>query len=119
MIGKIEVTDMKFAPFGYHKNLVITLEFPKVIAASLIVEAIDIRIEPYLSPTQCGDTFLFELNTVNLRLGKDVTHGVSTFDVYLAEILFKLQDAQSWFWLENHLNCLSLSIGVGTKVSDA
>ena len=118
VIVHIEIAGVELAVVQYHQDLLVTLELAEVFSATVIVEAQDILVEPYFAPAQCGTAALLQSYLVNRVTGEYIAHGLTAFDIYLAEIFFEDDAAYTRIGLERYFDDFGLTVGVGREIYD-
>ena len=119
MVVHIEIAGIEFAVVQHYRDLLVALELTEVFSAAVVVEAQDILVEPYFPSAQCGTAALLQGYLMNRVTGKYITHGLTSFDVYLAEIFFEDDAAYARIGLERHFDDFGLTVGIGCEIHDA
>ena len=65
------------------------MELAEVLSVIIIVQALDIMVEPYLSSSQRADAVALESYALDIEFGEQVAHRTTSFDHDLAEIFVK------------------------------
>ena len=97
MVAQVKVSGVELAIVEHHQNGVVALEFSQIFSPSIVVEAQDITVEPYLSPSEGGTAFLLQGNLMNRQTGEDHSLCLTSFDADFAEITF--EDNASYAWV--------------------
>ena len=119
VVVHIEIAGVELAVVQHYQDLLVALELTEVFSAVVVVEAQDILVEPYFPSAQCGTAALLQGYLMNRVTGKYITHGLTSFDVYLAEIFFKDDAAYARIGLERHFDDFGLTVGIGCEIHDA
>ena len=119
MVAQVEARGVEFARLQHDKDAVVAAELPEGLAATVVVQAEHVAVEPYLTPTERRRTTLLERDLVDLCSGEDVAERGATLDQYLAEILLEDERLLPQFRLEDHLHCLRLTVWIGAEIKDA
>ena len=121
MVVHIEVGDVEFAVVEYYQDRVIIVEFSQESAVLIIVDAVYIRVKPYLSSSQGTVSVALQSDAADGSLGEQVALGSTSLDEDFREI-FLQEDALTFFAqirFHRHLDDFCLAVRVGGEVDDA
>ena len=123
MVVHVEVGQVEVAVGQYHQYLVLVVELAQQSSVLVVVQTVDVGVEPHLAAAQ---------RRVALRLERDAVYGEFRQDVTLRRASLDLdggkralqEDAHAGMLLqhrgfERHLDDLGLAVGVGREVEHA
>src|ERR1035437_985909 len=112
MVGQVEVAGIILPFAGNDQDRFITLVFAKVFTPVVIIQAKDVAVEPNLTTSEGRTTLLFQGYFMDIILSQNISHGLTSFDGNLAEVLFKHQLVQTGFWFQGHADHFGLGIRI-------
>ena len=117
----IEVGDIEFAIVEHHEYRVAIPEFSKQITMFLVVDAVNIRVEPHFASAQGAMTVALQTDTVNTLLGEQVATRSTSLDKYFREVFFEeyVLLLLRGVYVECNLYEFSLAIRVGGEIDYA
>ena len=89
MVAQVEARGVEFARLQHDEDAVVAAELSEGLAATVVVQAEHVAVEPHLAPAERRRTTLLERDLVDLCPGEDVAERGATLDQYLAEILLE------------------------------
>ena len=116
MVVHIKVGQVEVATLQNHQNLIAAIELTQVVALLVVIQTLHIRIEPYLTSTQGTEAMTLQGDSADIQLGQHVTHTLTTLDGQFREVLVKEYTLQLGVGLQDNLDDLGLSVGVGCEV---
>ena len=72
MVVGVEVGEVIIAILQYHQNLVVVEELAQKTAVLIVVQTVDVWVEPHLAATQCGVSLTLQCDAMNGELREDV-----------------------------------------------
>ena len=120
MVGGIDVGDVELAVLQHDKDAVLVGELAEEQSVLLVVEPLDIRVEPHLPSAERGMSVALQRDAVDALLGQEITLCSTSLDedagkVTLHEdVLFLPVGVR----VEGNLDQFSLAVGVSRKVTD-
>lgn len=80
VVVRVDVADIELSVLQYDEYAVCVIEFSEEVAMILIVDAVDIRVEPYFPSTQCGVAVTLQPDTMDRLLCQQVALRGTTLD---------------------------------------
>ena len=120
MVVGIEVGDVELAIVQYYQDALVVIKFAEVSTVLIIIDAVDIWIEPNLSASQGAVAMALQADATDRTLGEQIAFGGTSLDQNVGEV-FLQEDALALLgqvWLQGYLDELCLAIRVGGEVND-
>ena len=120
MVGGIDIGDVELAVLQHDKDAVLVGELAEEQSVLLVVEPLDIRVEPHLPSAERGVSVALQRDAVDALLGQEITLCSTSLDedagkVTLHEDVLLLPVGVR---VEGNLDQFSLAVGIGRKVTD-
>ena len=90
-VGNVEGRGIERAVLEDGQHLVFRTEFPEVLSALLVVEFLDVGVEPDVLPADGGDALRLQLDLRYRVLGNQVAAGSLSLDRQGGEVVFELR----------------------------
>ena len=119
MVVQVKVGEVEVTVVEHHENLVFIVELSEEASVFIVVEAVDIRIIPYLASAEGGMAVAFQRDAVHGVLREQVTLRGTALDNHFREVLFKEELLHLGRRVEGNLDDFGLAVGVGGEVDDA
>ena len=116
MIVRIKIGGIEFTVRKHNKYKVIALEFSKILAMLIEIQALHIMVEPDFPASKRTSSMSLQLNTIYRVLREKISPDSPAFDHQFAEILIKENLSQFWLRFQSHLYYFSLTVGISSKV---
>ena len=116
MIVQVNIGQVVTAILKHYQYLVITIKLTKILTLPIIIESLDVSIEPNLATTQSAATMTLQRHLAHFNLRQDIASTASTLDGNLAEVLVEEDFLQLWIRLEGNLHHFSLAIWIGSEI---
>ena len=119
MVVRVEVGDIELAIVQYHQDALGVGELAQETSVFLVVDAVDIGVEPYLPASQCGMAVALESYAVDVLVRQQVALGRPALDEHFREVFLHEDVLLLAFgvWLQRHLDDFRLSVGIGREVN--
>ena len=119
VIAQIEVGGVEITIVQYNQYGVVTLEFSQVFAASIIVEAKYVTVEPDFTSTESRAAFLFQGYFVYRQAGENYPPCLASLDTDFAEVMLEDDAAYTRVRLQCHFDNFGFSVRVGTEIGNS
>ena len=119
MIVDVERGCVERATLQNDEHKVAAVKLAQRLAAAVVVEAMDIVVEPHLSPAERRLSVRFQRNLVHLIAGEEVAARLAAFDHQRAEIVIEYLLFELRIWLQKHMDHLGFAVGIGGEIKYA
>ena len=116
----VEVGDIELAIVENHQDIFIVIKLAEETSVLVVIDTVDIRIEPHLSSSQGTVSMTLQTNATDGSPGEQIALGGTSLDDNIREV-FLDKDALSLLrevWIQCYLDDFSLAVGVGREVDD-
>ena len=87
MVVHVEVGDVELAVVEYHQDTIVIEELAEQATVLIIVDTVDIWVEPNLSATQGAVSVALQTDAADGALGEEVALGGTSLDEDVGEVL--------------------------------
>ena len=87
MVVHVEVGDVELAVVEYHQDAIVIEELAEQATVLIIVDTVDIWVEPNLSATQGAVSVALQTDAADGALGEEVALGGTSLDEDVGEVL--------------------------------
>lgn len=115
MIVDVERGCVERATLQNDEHKVAAVKLAQRLAAAVVVEAMDIVVEPHLSSAERRLSVRFQRNLVHLIAGEEVAARLAAFDHQGAEIVIEYLLFELRIWLQKHMDHLASPLGLEVK----
>ena len=116
VVRHVEVREVELTVFQNHQNLIIIMELSEELSVLIVVQAVDIRIEPDLSAAECRTPMTLQRDAMHGIFRQQVALCVLSFDDQFAEVLVDKQFLLVHAGLEGDFDYLCFSVRVSSEI---
>ena len=117
MVVKVEVCCIEVSVVENHKYLVVVVELSEIASMLVVVQSLNILVEPHLAAAQRRVSVALQGDACNGHLRQQSSCRAASLDAYLAEILVHEEFLAECRRLQSHLYHLCLAVRVGCEIN--
>ena len=119
MVVHIDIRQIELTVVEDNKDALVIIELAQIASVLLVVDAVDVWVEPYFPAAKGGMSVTLQADALNRVLRQQVALAGTPLDTDLREVLDQEDVALLDGRVEGNLDALCLAVGVGRKIDDA
>ena len=119
MVVHIDIRQIELTVVEDNKDALVIIELAQIASVLLVVDAVDVWVEPYFPAAKGGMSVTLQTDALNRVLRQQVALAGAPLDTDLREVLDQEDVALLDGRIKGYLDALGLSVGVGGEIDDA